>query len=31
MALSENCDMLAYLIEVAYLEASDQQGDEAEI
>jgi hypothetical protein len=30
MALSENCDMLAYLIEVAYLETSDQQNDEPE-
>ena len=27
MALSESCDMLAFLIEVAYLEASDQQGE----
>ena len=27
MALSESCDMLAFLIEVAYLEASDQQAE----
>jgi hypothetical protein len=28
MAAAQNCDMLEYLIEVAYLEANDQLSDE---